>query len=102
MNCRQQNVFAMMGCCVSYKFLSSFHVWSRGLDPAFHSLAEIASNNSAITMMANSIGLSDGDICAGKSSVWNADGQLLAQLNGTQEGILVVDTVTKSIISQYL
>ena len=53
-------------------------------------------------MMANSIGLSDGDICAGKSSVWNADGQLLAQLNGTQEGILVVDTVTKSIISQYL
>lgn len=83
-------------------YLASVAKFECGLDPAFHSLAEIASNNSAITMMVNSIGLSDGDVCAGNSAVWNADGQLLAQLNDTQEGILVVDTVTKTIISQYL
>ncbi len=63
-----------------------------GIDKALSRLSEIARQYSITVLMANCIGACDGNICAGKSSVWNDKGLLLAQLSNIQEGILILDT----------
>lgn len=68
-----------------------------GIDKALGRLAEIARSYSMTVIMANSVGISDGELCAGKSSVWNDKGELLGQLNDTDEGILIFDTETGEI-----
>ncbi len=66
----------------------------RGIGRALERLSEIAREYSMTVLMANCIGLSDGMECAGKTSVWNKNGVLLAQLDDVSEGIIVVDTKT--------
>ena len=46
-------------------------------------------------LMANCIGIADKQECAGKSSIWNNRGSLLAQLNESTEGMLILDTETQ-------
>ncbi|MEH0154102.1 carbon-nitrogen hydrolase family protein [Limibacter armeniacum] len=66
-----------------------------GVDADLEKLGDIAKQYQMTTMMANFIGTSGGYACAGKSSVWNKDGQLLAQLGTEEEGMIVFDTETK-------
>lgn len=47
--------------------------------------------------MSNYIGESGGYECAGKSSIWNTEGELIAQLDNRTEGILTYDTLDKSV-----
>ena len=47
--------------------------------------------------MSNYIGTSGGYECAGKSSIWNQEGELIAQFDNQTEGILVYDTLSKSV-----
>ncbi|MBK7882987.1 MAG: carbon-nitrogen hydrolase family protein [Chitinophagaceae bacterium] len=55
----------------------------KGIDKAIKRLAEIASKYSMTVLLSNCVGQCDGEGCAGKSSIWNNNGLLLAQLNDT-------------------
>lgn len=69
-----------------------------GIDAELKKLSDIAKNNNLVTFMANYVGKSGGYECAGKSSVWNEKGELIGQLGGTEEGLIVFDTKSKEII----
>jgi predicted amidohydrolase len=69
----------------------------KGIDTELKLLSEIAKNNNLITFMANYFGKSGGYECAGKSSVWNEEGELIGQL-GDKEGLIIFDTKSKEII----
>lgn len=71
-----------------------------GIDKALITLSDIAKKYSTTVLMSNCIGLCDGEECAGKSSIWNSEGVLLAQLNGSNEGILIIDTETGDIVEK--
>jgi predicted amidohydrolase len=65
-------------------------------------LSEIAKKYSMTVLFSNCVGKSGGDDCGGKSSAWNNKGELLGQLNETDEGILLLDTTTNEIIREQL
>lgn len=71
-------------------------------DKALVRLADIAKEYALPVLMANSVGKADGAECAGKSSIWDNTGELLAQLNDSSEGILVYDTDTQEVVEQTL
>ena len=71
-----------------------------GVKKAAKSLAGIASKYSMTVLMSNSVGLCDDGECAGKTSIWNNEGLLAAQLNDTNEGILIIDTETRELIEK--
>ena len=72
-------------------YIASVSKTHSGIDAAQERLSEIAREYSMTALMANTVGMSDGSECAGRTSVWNANGQLLDHLDGVSEGILVVD-----------
>ena len=72
-----------------------------GLDEELKTLAQIAKNMQLITFMANYVGTSGGWQCAGRSSVWNAQGELIGQLGEKEEGVLLFDTQTKEVLTVY-
>lgn len=71
--------------------LNSFN----GVDADIKKLSEIAAEYKMITFMSNYIGESGSSQCAGKSSVWDNKGVLIAQLDTQTEGQLLYDTKTK-------
>lgn len=70
--------------------LNSFN----GVDADIEKLSKIASTYGMTTFMANYIGISGGHTCAGKSSVWDSNGKLIAQLDSKTEGVILYDTET--------
>lgn len=76
-------------------YLASVAKFTNGIDMALDRLSQIADKYSMTVLMANCIGIAEGQECAGKSSVWNDRGTLLAQLNESTEGILILDTRTQ-------
>lgn len=64
------------------------------IEKALERLGEISRDYSMAVLMANSIGTADGFRCAGKTSVWNRNGELLAQLDDVSEGAIILDTRT--------
>ncbi len=81
-------------------YIGSVAKFERGIDAATKRLSDIAKQHAAIVMMANCIGQSDGNICAGNSSAWNQEGKRIAQLNGQQEGIIIVDLDTQAVMER--
>ena len=69
-----------------------------GVEKAIETLSGIAEKYSMIVLLSNSVGPSDNFIAAGKSSIWNNKGSLLAQLDDSDEGLLIFDTDTNEII----
>lgn len=63
-----------------------------GVEKALQELPVIASKYSMAVLMADCVGHCDDFDCGGKSSAWNNQGQLLSQLNGSDEGLLIYDT----------
>ncbi|HVU55754.1 MAG TPA: carbon-nitrogen hydrolase family protein [Puia sp.] len=82
-------------------YIASVAKFMHGIDKALVRLAEISRNYSMTVMMSNSIGQADGYECAGRSSIWNNKGELLGQLDGFREGILILDTDTGEVIKTY-
>lgn len=70
-----------------------------GVDADLEKLSDIARNNRMTTFMANYVGQSGGYDCAGKSSIWNNKGELIAQLDDKNEGLLVYDTSINEMIN---
>lgn len=76
-------------------YLASAVKFTNGIDNALNRLSHIADKYSMAVLMANCTGTADGQECAGRSSIWNDRGTLLAQLNDSHEGILTLDTHTE-------
>jgi predicted amidohydrolase len=70
-----------------------------GMEKANKILADAASKYGMVVLIANSLGPSDNFIGAGKSAIWNSNGELLAQLDDTHEGILIIDTESQEVIT---
>lgn len=73
-----------------------------GVDNDIEKLSQIARKYKMTTFMANYVGQSGGYQCAGKTSVWNDQGELIGQLNGKDEGLLMFDTATGEVSQEYL
>jgi predicted amidohydrolase len=70
-----------------------------GIDSDLKKLSDIARNYKMVTFMANFIGESGGYKCAGKSSIWNDNGEVIKQLGSKEEGLIIYDTKTKEILT---
>jgi predicted amidohydrolase len=69
---------------------------------AYQHYPEIARHFSMPIVMANSIGYCDNFESVGGSAAWSKEGLLLGKLNGQQEGILLVDTLTNAVIKKII
>jgi len=83
-------------------YLTSAAKSANGVARAQEHFPAIAGQYLMPVIMANSVGPSDNFISAGTSAVWNLDGELLAQLNDTEESLLIVDTRTEEIVKKGL
>jgi predicted amidohydrolase len=81
-------------------YFASVAKFVKGVGKAMERLSDIARTHSLIVMMANSVGPSDGDECAGKTSIWDRKGELVGQLNDANEGILMFDTETQEVVGK--
>jgi predicted amidohydrolase len=72
-------------------YLSSVAKFASGVEKARETLSSIAKDNDIITLMVNAVGPADNGICAGQSSVWASNGQLIAQLNDHEEALLTYE-----------
>ena len=88
--------------CGGEMYIASVAKTAGGVEKAHIRLAEIARHYAVPAIMANCIGLAGGMECAGRSAIWNNQGELLSQLNSTSEGILIFDTNTQEVIQQTL
>lgn len=73
-------------------YLASVAKTENGVANAYKTLAEIARKYSMIALMCNCVGHCDNFEAAGGSAIWNDQGELIAQLDGVSEGILIFDT----------
>ena len=74
----------------------------KSIENALNRMSVIAKTYSMPAIMANSIGTTGGYDCPGRSSAWNSKGELVGQLNDTQQGILVFDIATGKAVANYL
>lgn len=68
-----------------------------GVDKDLNLLAGIAAKYGMHVLMANYTGETGGYDCAGRTSAWNKQGGLLAQMNYQDEGLLIMDTEDDSV-----
>jgi predicted amidohydrolase len=80
-------------------YVASVAKFLHGIDKAIKTLAATA-GKFEVVVMSNCVGLCDGHVCAGKSSVWNNDGSVLAQLNDQDEGIIILDVERKTATTE--
>ena len=73
-----------------------------GIDKDLNILANVAKNYSMTVLMANCIGQTGEYNCAGKSSVWNNQGILIAQMDDKHEGILIFETETEKVVEKLI
>lgn len=83
-------------------YMASVAKFVNGIDKALKRLSDIANEYSMTVCMSNCIGPSDGEECAGKTSIWNNKGVLAGQLNAADEGILMIDTDTQELIEKII
>ncbi|HTD93137.1 MAG TPA: carbon-nitrogen hydrolase family protein [Chitinophagaceae bacterium] len=93
---------ANASACGASVFLASVAKSVTGMDKSIETLSGIASHYSMTVLMSNCTGHCDDFECGGKSSIWNDKGILVGQLGASDEGILLIDTVTGQVISQVL
>ena len=70
------------------------------IDKAIVKLTNTSKKYGMTVLMANCVGQSGEYLCDGKSSIWNSKGELLGQLNTTDEGILIMDTNTQKLVAK--
>ncbi|MFN8343813.1 MAG: carbon-nitrogen hydrolase family protein [Spirosomataceae bacterium] len=79
-------------------YVASVAKSAAGVEKAAETLSQIAEKYTMTVVMANAVGFCDNFESAGKSGVWNSQGELLAELNNVQEGILIFDTETQTTV----
>lgn len=83
-------------------YIASVAKSREGVEKAAGHLSGIARTYSMTVLMANSVGLCDHFMAGGQSAIWNSQGQLVGQLNDTNEGILLINHDTQVVRSLYL
>jgi predicted amidohydrolase len=83
-------------------YIASVAKFKRHMEKTVATLSDTAKNYSMIVMMANCLGLCDGEECAGSSFVIDADGLMTDQLDDVNEGVLTLDLRTKETFKRYL
>jgi predicted amidohydrolase len=83
-------------------YLVSVAKTKAGMDGAAETLAGIARRYSMTVLVSNCVGHCADFECGGRSAVWSREGVMLAQLDGIEEGILVLDTDTGVVIRKEL
>lgn len=73
-------------------YLASVAKSAESLAKASIQYPTIARRHGMYIVMANCVGLSDGFVCVGQSAAWGARGEVLAQMNTDEEGVIVLDT----------
>ncbi|WP_336964005.1 carbon-nitrogen hydrolase family protein [Chryseobacterium contaminans] len=73
-----------------------------GIDQDLIKLSAIAKKYNMHVLMANFVGESGGYKCAGKSSVWNSNGNLIGQLDHENEGVLILNTHDNQVEKIYI
>ncbi len=68
------------------------------MERAAETLAGIAKRYSMTVLVSNCVGHCDNFDCGGGSAAWNREGVKLAELDGAEEGILMLDTGTGEVI----
>ena len=68
-----------------------------GVEQAAKTLSAIARNYSMTVLFSNSIGYCDNFESAGRSSIWNDKGLLMAALDGSHQGLLIIDSSTHEV-----
>ncbi|HXB32494.1 MAG TPA: carbon-nitrogen hydrolase family protein [Puia sp.] len=79
-------------------YLVSVAKTKSGMERAAETLANIAKRYSMTVLVSNCVGHCDNFDCGGGSAAWNREGVKLAELDGAEEGILVLDTETGEVI----
>lgn len=72
------------------------------VNKAVNTLSGIAKQYKMTVLMSNAVGQAEDYECGGKTSIWNNKGILMAQLNDTGEGLLIIDTNTQEVIEKYI
>lgn len=70
-------------------YVASVAKTAGGVKKAYERLFSIAREHTMTVLMANCVGLCDGQECTGGSAIWNSRGELVSQLNAYEEGILL-------------
>ncbi len=83
-------------------YVASVAKTKAGVEHASKRLAHIAQTHNMPALMSNCVGPADNFMSAGKTAVWNKDGQLLAQLDDTNEGYIIFDTDNEAVIARTL
>ncbi len=81
-------------------YIASVAKSAAGVERSFPILSGIARQYSMTVLMSNCTGPCDGSESAGKTAIWHTDGSLLSQLDGTDEGILMIDTETRELVTK--
>ncbi|WP_234733910.1 carbon-nitrogen hydrolase family protein [Tellurirhabdus bombi] len=79
-------------------YLASVAKSASGVEKAHKRAVDIARDYKMLVLMANSVGESDDFVSAGQSAIWDSTGSLLGRLNDSQEGILIIDTATQTLV----
>ncbi len=82
-------------------YLASVAKSVSGVEKACETLSKIAATYSMPVFMSNCVGRSDNFDCGGKSAVWDTNGELVASLNTTEEGMLMYDTESGTILHNH-
>lgn len=79
-------------------YLASVAKSESGVQKAFWHYSAIAQKYNMSVLMSNSVGFCDNFMSFGNSAVWNQKGELIANLNSTEEAILTYDTENQQFI----
>lgn len=82
--------------CGAQFYLASSVKSTGGIDKAIERLSAIGCEYDMMVLLSNAVGESDGFQCAGKSAVWDSTGAVVEQLDDSSEGILILDTDTRT------
>jgi predicted amidohydrolase len=81
-------------------YIASVAKSAKGVEKAGKHFPALAKKYGMIVLMSNCIGPCDDFESVGNTSVWNKEGLLVGRLNGSNEGILLIDTDTGDIIEK--
>lgn len=83
-------------------YVSSVAKSVTGAAKAIETLVGTAGQYGMAVLFANCVGHCDDFDCGGGTAVISRDGRLLAQLNDTDEGVLILDTDTEEVVEKIL
>lgn len=81
-------------------YIASVAKSQNGVDKAMNHYPSIAKKYSMPVILCNCIGHFDNFFSVGQSAVWTKQGNLVAKLDDSHEGLLVFDTETEEVIQQ--